>query len=734
MKNKILTSIQGLGPKISEKLINYFVDEETVIKAIEEARISEIASIKGIGRKLALKIIQEFHSGMNGIFSNEILKTEEVIKIYEQISEIIQSYAQTQFIKDKFSLLFPLPASKINIIKDRISYYKKNIIELEKISSEILQKLRLMLKKIKPLKPLDVKNRLNIHRIIITDIKEEYDKLIERDIEKYCKILLLKSFDDKELDFFNSFDLVIFITNTKIDQKFLNRIENPIILDNSWSISNIIPEVMISNFIGPNYEIIQTAYKLIKILNHLIKKSDLFSFDFQDLNIDEMDKLIFYIKLLDKNGSILPGNSLEFDKYKQIIDNFDGIIADQEIWINESIEKEIKSSKTTIEGNQIFNLLKSLDDSNAISFNNLMEIIPLNLSSIIEKTLTKGREQLIDKLQLDDLESSFVFDIFPNDISFPIEADNYAVQKLKNQLIKKKIFYEFQFLSNIAKNLSNLQSISSKMVKILFKLDELLAVKYFKDEYNLKYPNFYTNFRGISFKDAHNIFLLKEGIESVPITYQLGNIPSIFDCDLNEDIIILTGANSGGKTTLLQTIIQIVILSQMGFPVPAEVNIGPFDEIYYFAKSQGIVSSGAFETSLKQFADAIISPKSKLVLMDELESITEPGAAAKVVGSILELFWEKRSTSCILVSHLAEQILKVINIPFRIDGIEANGIDNGQLMVDRNPKFNYFAKSMPFFIIQKLYLSTTDPKKQKIYSKMMQYFDDNDNNLKLKQN
>ena len=53
----------------------------------------------------------------------------------------------------------------------------------------------------------------------------------------------------------------------------------------------------------------------------------------------------------------------------------------------------------------------------------------------------------------------------------------------------------------------------------------------------------------------------------------------------DENIALLTGANSGGKTTLLETLTQISIMAQMGLPVSADkAEIKLFDEIYHFSK------------------------------------------------------------------------------------------------------------------------------------------------------
>ena len=66
---------------------------------------------------------------------------------------------------------------------------------------------------------------------------------------------------------------------------------------------------------------------------------------------------------------------------------------------------------------------------------------------------------------------------------------------------------------------------------------------------------------------------IKEGIQRVD--YKLNE---------EENIALLTGANSGGKTTLLETISQIAILGQMGLPVPAKsAKIKLLDEIWVWS-------------------------------------------------------------------------------------------------------------------------------------------------------
>ncbi|MCZ7361969.1 MAG: endonuclease MutS2, partial [Candidatus Methanoperedens sp.] len=99
---------------------------------------------------------------------------------------------------------------------------------------------------------------------------------------------------------------------------------------------------------------------------------------------------------------------------------------------------------------------------------------------------------------------------------------------------------------------------------------------------------------------------------------------------------------------------------------------------------------------------AVANKKSKLVLADEMESITEPGASAKIISGILEELDDNNGMG-VFVSHLAEAILKNTEHDIRVDGIEAKGLDEElNLIVDRNPRYNYLARSTPELIVERL--------------------------------
>jgi len=178
-----------------------------------------------------------------------------------------------------------------------------------------------------------------------------------------------------------------------------------------------------------------------------------------------------------------------------------------------------------------------------------------------------------------------------------------------------------------------------------------------------------------------------------------------FLLDSNSKCSILTGANSGGKTTLLEHTIQLIVLGNIGLPISGKIKLPAFSEIYYFAKSKGSTNKGAFETLLAQMSK--IQPKNNLenptiILADEIESVTEPGVAGKILCATSDYFIQ-RGCFLIIATHLGQEIKPNLPKLARIDGIEAQGLDeNFNLIVHHNPILGKLAHSTPELIVEKM--------------------------------
>lgn len=227
-----------------------------------------------------------------------------------------------------------------------------------------------------------------------------------------------------------------------------------------------------------------------------------------------------------------------------------------------------------------------------------------------------------------------------------------------------------------------------EIIEELYHYDLLVALRDFIHAYDLSKPVIVD--QGIAFVYGKNMNI----DNATPIEYHIG---------VDQQVAIVTGANSGGKTTLLELLGQIQILTHMGLYVPAkEAEVGLVDELYYFSKNKGSLNAGAFETLLEQFSKITLDDSKKLILADEIESVTEPDVAAKIIKGIISHLLSSKHNILVLVTHMGRE-LHELEVQGRFDGIEAKGLDKDlNLVVDRNPVIGRIARSTPQLIIERL--------------------------------
>lgn len=164
---------------------------------------------------------------------------------------------------------------------------------------------------------------------------------------------------------------------------------------------------------------------------------------------------------------------------------------------------------------------------------------------------------------------------------------------------------------------------------------------------------------------------------------------------------ILTGANSGGKTTLLELLITIHVYASLGLGFSGPIALPGYTRIAYYAKNSGSANRGAFETLLHELS-RIKADEHTLILADEIEAVTEPGVAGVIIAESVAHFLEE-GASLVIATHLGREIEPVLPKGARIDGIEAKGLtDAFELEVDHQPVIGRLARSTPELIIRRL--------------------------------
>ncbi len=258
-----------------------------------------------------------------------------------------------------------------------------------------------------------------------------------------------------------------------------------------------------------------------------------------------------------------------------------------------------------------------------------------------------------------------------------------------------------------------LEEASEEIDKAVAAVDEIalsVSLARFGEAFDLVEPTFReTKVTGVV--DARNLFLQGGGQQVQPITYAIGDhslsAPSDNQPPQGDRVAVLTGANSGGKTTLLETLCQVQLLAQMGLSVPAASAEIHVVESIVFHRRHASFNAGVLESTLRSVIPPLADPGRTLMLVDEFEAITEPGSAADLLHGLVTLTVEKDALG-VFVTHLADD-LEPLPTQARVDGIFAEGLTQElELQVDYQPRFETVGRSTPEFIVSRLVADATD--------------------------
>ncbi len=727
-----LRDIRGIGPSVAEKLIAAFGSEEAVLIALRESRIAEISSIEGIGERFSLTLCRNLHYQETGEKIENFLKTDEGIHLYNRIARIISQFANTSYSRSKLFLQFPLPISTFDKIKDRQRMTQKafNLLSLIKKSPNSINDYDSLLRHLSPLKE-QYSQIDTASRVVITTDKNIYEELTTNEIGSHCDIILLEELNHVS-EFIGGYDEVIWIgSSVLIEEGFPNIVTISETYRND--ITQIIPEKVLSYF-ARNKRTLESISNLAKLLNTIpLEEVKLF---IDDLDLKQLIAMGENLVNLEESGEPVQNLNEEYSRLLSVEANFESKLNEILVMLNEELENKLQETTVHLGGEKIIALLKGISEeeqgySIEARRSDLREYLDNDLFLTVEEIINKAEEKLIRELELKNDELDYITGILPRELRFPIEVNEDISHRMKTYLRQKRAISAFDLKVSLAKTLRNYESISKKALNCMFEFDYVLMIGKFAYKFDLVLPQLIeSQSTGLLVEEGRNLFLVKEEKEGVikvsPVSYAVGEVGKIDNIVRGERIILLSGANSGGKTTLLVSVAIMIILGQMGFPIPCKsAFIGGFKELHYYRKSAGQMDAGAFEKTLRNLSKMIMSPNARLVLADEMESISEPGASARVIAAFLDLLAHSPHSVGIFVTHLAQEIAKYSREAIRIDGIEAHGLsDDLELIVNRTPIYYKYAKSTPELIVRRLQRISTGEEKE-IYSYILKAFETN---------
>jgi DNA mismatch repair protein MutS2 len=160
---------------------------------------------------------------------------------------------------------------------------------------------------------------------------------------------------------------------------------------------------------------------------------------------------------------------------------------------------------------------------------------------------------------------------------------------------------------------------------------------------------------------------LKESMVKAGITSDFADqeqkqdvVPISLSLSQNENTMIITGPNTGGKTVALKTVGLLAMMSQSGLPVPAsEMAMPIFHSIFAdIGDQQSIVQNlSTFSAHLSNIIAMLKHAKlPALILLDEIGAGTDPSEGAALGLAIIDYFHRLGSINVITTHHNAIKV------------------------------------------------------------------------------
>lgn len=675
-----LIEIPGIGARIKDRLVDRFEGEEAALEAILQGDVPSLLDV--VSERQALSLVQWAKGKKYGTTPEGFLATEESNRIYQLLITKMSAYTHTEYARLKMGTLFPSSSSEL--IKENRKMAEVSIKSAKMLEGKGIGEL---LSKIKPLKERP-QGRVRDRAVMVCS-PEDHKQLKSRGLDKLIDVHLAET--ERELiDASRGYSHVCIVGSDADNLADLERAESI----EDWY---LVPEAVLGYY-KDNLETLRSAVQAAKVLQ-----------DVKVCRFEGLESLRDLIQNLENDGDA------ETSRLAGVIEKITGCVNEAVSLANEELKHRIMSSSVTLAG---MDVLQALGRGEGVK-----DLFEEQMSVIFRDVIKDARTRAASELKLSGIDAVRLEEVFCFDIQYPLEVDRQALQSFEQELRSRLETRAIRSRRELAKGLVDKKEAVRRMVSKLREFDFYYAIGTYALDQGLDMPEI-ADEPSLGFNDGVNLNLEK----AEPVSYSLGKTGL---AEFQERTVLLSGVNSGGKTSLLDLLAQIVILAHMGMPVPAKnCKLCIYEELYYFSKSRGTLSAGAFETAMRKFA-LVENSKRKIVLADELEAITEPGASARIIACMLDEL-NRLGSVAVFVSHLAEEVKRFAKTPVRVDGIEACGLDeDNNLMVRRTPRYNYVAKSTPELILDRLVRTTSGPEKE-FYSRLLANFQaDSSNGPKL---
>ena len=608
--------------------------------AVEFPDLDTLSSILGIKRAEAEKIVKRANEASAGYKVRDVFCTKETREVEKEILQILASYTTTKNGRDMVLTLTPSRDSAE--LQRRFRAVEESAKLQVLIGDAKIARMREIISDAELAKTSFGKAPLVVSRGtgIGAEIKRIYGEFVHVD---------LVNSTDKAKELLQKNDNILLVSEEEVEEPGIVNIT----IDSLSDPCEIYPEFVANSFIAKK--------NLIGAIINLLREFDVLkdSYLFKGIQIDDLETVLAVIEKVVSARS--RGET-----------NFDDVIYRREEELNK-------------EANRIMRSGGGVDE-----FKGYLEEV---LVSMADELLIPNKDRnVLWESAYANLERGL-----------PFEFSRETIVQLRHRYDRKLGERRYHLLRESAMQLEQHREAVSHAIKLLFHFDFMLAVLRFSRDFQLNIPSICED--GFGVIAGRNLFLVSEELSGsekvVPVSYSIGQADLGIFGATPLPVAILTGANSGGKTCLLIMLASSIILTELGLPVPAERAEIPLMPLYFYRRKM-IKKTGSFEYSMRALSRIFMREGPKLVLIDELEALTEPGAMGRIMASILNNM--PKDTLAVVITHLIHEILPHISMEkVRVDGIESEGLDaTGNIIVDRQPMFSHIGSSTPELVIKKL--------------------------------
>ncbi|MEA2052170.1 MAG: hypothetical protein U9O90_05025 [Euryarchaeota archaeon] len=608
--------------------------------AVEFPDLDTLSSILGIKRVEAEKIVKRANEASAGYKVRDVFCTKETREVEKEILQILASYTTTKNGRDMVLTLTPSrdSAELQRRFRDVEESAKLQVL----LGDAKIARMREIISDAVLAKTSFGKAPLVVSRGtgIGAEIKRIYGEFVHVDIVNST---------DKAKELLQKNDNILLVSEEEVEEPGIVNIT----IDSLSDPCEIYPEFVVNSFIAKK--------NLIGAIINILREFDVLkdSYLFKGIPIDDLETVLAVIEMVESARS--RGET-----------NFDDVIYRREEELNK-------------EANRIMRSGGGVDE-----FKGYLEEVLVSMAD--ELLLPNKDRNILWESAYANLERGL-----------PFEFSRETIAQLRHRYGRKLGERRYYTLRESAKQLERHREAVSHAIKLLFHFDFMLAVLQFSRDFQLNIPSICED--GLGVIAGRNLFLVSEELSGsekvVPVSYSIGQADLGIFGATPLPVAILTGANSGGKTCLLIMLASSIILTELGLPVPAERAEIPLMPLYFYRRKM-IKKTGSFEYSMRALSRIFMREGPKVVLIDELEALTEPGAMGRIMASILNNM--PKDTLAVVITHLIHEILPHISMAkVRVDGIESEGLDaTGNIIVDRQPMFNHIGSSTPELVIKKL--------------------------------